>query len=79
MPTLEISCYARDSLKVVALLADLHFTSRSHVRRGRTGEFRLEGDEATLDRAAERIGATPFAVCVLETVVEAGPTSNPGT
>lgn len=78
MPTLEISCYARDSLKVVALLADLDFTSRSHVQKGRTGEFRLEGDEATLARAAERIGATPFAVCVLETVEE-GPTGDPGT
>lgn len=70
MPTLTISCYARCVLDVVRLLADLSFSSSSHVRRGRVGEFRLGGDEATLAEAAERINATSFAVCVLEEVVE---------
>ena len=70
MPTLTISCYARCDLDVVRLLADLSFSSRSHVRRGRVGEFTLGGDEATLDEAAERINATSFAVCVLEEVVK---------
>ena len=67
--TLEVSCYARASLRVIALLNDLSFTSSIYTRKGRSGEFRLYGDRATLGAAVARLSATPFAVCVLEEVV----------
>ena len=68
--TLEVSCYARASLQVIKLLNDLSFSSSTYTRKGRSGEFRLCGDRATLDAAATRLSATPFAVCVLEEVVD---------
>ena len=68
--TLEVTCYARTSLRVIALLNDLGFSSSTYTRRGRSGEFTLRGDPATLDAAATRLSATPFAVCVLEEVVD---------
>ena len=67
--TLEVACYARASLRVIALLNDLSFTSSIYTRKGRSGEFRLCGDRATLGAAVARLSATPFAVCVLEEVV----------
>ena len=70
MFTLEVACYARASLQVIALLNDLSFTGSTYPRKGRIGEFRLRGDPATLDAAATRLSATPFAVCVLEEVVD---------
>ena len=68
--TLEVACYARASLQVISLLNGLSFTSSTYARRGRSGDFRLCGDRATLDAAATRLSATPFAVCVLEEVVD---------
>lgn len=68
--TLEVACYARASLQVIALLSHLSFTSSTYTRKGRNGEFRLHGDRATLDAAAARLSAMPFAVCVLEEVVD---------
>ena len=67
--TLEVACYARASLQVIALLNDLSFTSSTYTRKGRSGEFRLCGDRATLGAAVARLSATPFACCVLEEVV----------
>ena len=67
---LEVACYARASLQVIALLSDLSFSSSTYTRKGRSGEFRLCGDPATLDAAATRLSATPFAVCVFEEVVD---------
>ena len=52
MFTLEVACYARTSLRVIALLNDLGFSSSTYTRKGRSGEFRLRGDPATLDAAA---------------------------
>ena len=68
--TLEVACYARASLQVIALLSGLSFSSSTYTRNGRSGEFRLCGDPATLDAAAARLSATPFAVCVLEEIVD---------
>ena len=68
--TLEVACYARASLKVISLLNGLSFSSSTYTRKGRSGEFRLRGDRATLDAAVTRLSATPFAVCVLEEVVD---------
>ena len=68
--TLEVACYARASLQVIALLNDLSFTSSTYTCKGRSGEFRLRGDRATLDAAVARLSATPFAVCVFEEVVD---------
>ena len=53
----------------IALLNDLSFSSSTYTRKGRSGEFRLCGDRATLDAAVARLSATTFAVCVLEEVV----------